>query len=66
MIYEIAQKTGWSFHAILHEISWANLQMMMADAIRITPTGKEEPQEGTDDDLRAMAGGYTEKKEITP
>lgn len=40
--------------------------MMMADAIRITTTDRDELTAGTDDDLRAMANRYTVNNAINP
>lgn len=35
-IWSIAQATGWSVNYILWGLSWANIQMMLADAPRYT------------------------------
>lgn len=55
MIHLIAKDTGWTFHYIMNNINWINLQMMMADQIRYKTKTKTQTEQATDDDLRAMA-----------
>lgn len=51
MIWSIAAQTGWSVDYILWGISWAALQIMMADAPRYT-MGSKKKELVTIDDAR--------------
>ncbi|MEJ5316784.1 hypothetical protein [Tenuifilum osseticum] len=49
MIWSIATQTGWSFDHILWGISWATLQLMMADAPRYITKRKNKDLVTLDD-----------------
>lgn len=54
----LAEKTGWTYHYILHRMAWANIRMMLADAPQYVTgpgRGNEAAAEATDDDLRNLA-----------
>ncbi|WP_298063683.1 hypothetical protein [uncultured Rikenella sp.] len=59
MIQLIAEKTGWSYHYILHRMSWINIRMMLADAPGYrydrSAVGNEAVTDATDSDLRTLA-----------
>lgn len=59
MIQLIAEKTGWSYHYILHRMSWINIRMMLADAPGYrydrTPGGGDPSADATDNDLLTLA-----------
>lgn len=54
----IAEKTGWSYHYILHRMSWINIRMMLADAPGYrydSSPGNGSLAEAEDNDLRTLA-----------
>lgn len=56
----LAEKTGWSYHYILHRMSWINLRMMLADAPSYRSAGScesglTEETPATDTDLQTLA-----------
>lgn len=55
----IAEKTGWSYHYILHRMSWINIRMMLADApgyrYEPSPEGGDTSADAIDNDLRTLA-----------
>lgn len=53
IIAMLAEKTGWTYHYILHRVAWVNIRMMLADAPRYSTD--EKMQQATDDDLRKLA-----------
>ena len=59
MIQLIAEKTGWSYHYILHRMSWINIRMMLADAPGYrydrTPGDGDPSADATDNDLLTLA-----------
>lgn len=60
MIQLIAEKTGWSYHYILHRMSWINIRMMLADAPGYRyggPAGVSDPAsaDATDNDIQTLA-----------
>lgn len=60
MIQLIAEKTGWSYHYILHRMSWINIRMMLADApgyrYGSTADGSGPASaDATDNDLQTLA-----------
>jgi hypothetical protein len=52
----VAEKTGWTKKQILNDYSFAELNMMMADAPRLTKKKKEAQTFNSDDDLSAWFG----------
>ncbi|WP_017258396.1 hypothetical protein [Pedobacter arcticus] len=53
LIYKIAQDTGWTVHYILWKVSWAQIQMMLADAPGLRKKPKQV-KKGTKDETLAM------------
>lgn len=52
LIEQICSDKGWTMHYVMEKISWANLQMMMADKVQfvkrseiVTKVSKEELKE---------------------
>lgn len=54
IIMMLAEKTGWTYHYILHRVAWVNIRMMLADAPRYAPP-QEKTEQATDDDIRRLA-----------
>lgn len=54
----VAEKTGWTYHYILHRIAWVNIRMMLADAPGYRtdiPEHAGSPSDATDTDLQTLA-----------
>ena len=62
LLSEIATQYGWTLDYILDGISWANIQLMMADSIKSVKKKDDDhdydnlPQ-ATDDDIKNWANG---------
>lgn len=50
----LAEKTGWTYHYIMHGVAWVNIRMMLADMPRYVSERDEDVREATDDDLRNL------------
>ncbi len=53
----LAEKFGWTYRYILHEVAWVNIRMMLADAPRYV-SDREAIPEATDDDLRNLVDSF--------
>lgn len=52
-MYVIAEKTGWTKREILYNNSFASLNLMLADAPKLTKNKKEKEAFADDDELKA-------------
>ncbi|WP_304708410.1 hypothetical protein [uncultured Rikenella sp.] len=53
----LAEKFGWTYRYILHEVAWVNIRMMLADAPHYV-SDREAIPEATDDDLRDLINSF--------
>lgn len=53
----LAEKFGWTYRYILHEVAWVNIRMMLADAPHYVSDSETIP-EATDDDLRNLVDSF--------